>query len=81
MAKQKISVTEYNQIILDARVAHAEYKRAEARAMNLAEEYEAIPNCPACKGAGEVETTGDPAFSQGDPVIRECSKCEGKGYV
>jgi DnaJ-class molecular chaperone len=76
----KISIAEHNRIIQEVKEAHADYQEAKALAAE-AEACQVMPNCPECKGEGEVEEAGDPAFTHGDPIHRQCSNCKGKGYV
>ena len=80
MARRKISTAEYNELYKEVKCAKADLAEAMAN-FEKAQEFEVIDNCPECKGTGEVKEAGDPAHSQGDPVTRECSDCEGKGYV
>lgn len=77
---KKISVAEHNRIVKEVREAHADYQEAKALA-SAAEDCQVMPNCPECQGEGEVEEDGDPAFTHGDPVRRQCPNCKGKGYV
>ncbi len=79
-AAKKISVKEHNDIIAEVKEAHADFQEAKALAAEV-EGFEVLPNCPECKGEGEVEEEGDPAFTHGDPIHRQCLNCKGKGYV
>lgn len=80
MLRKKISIAEYNELHKDVRDAKTELSEAMAR-FEEAQEFVVADNCSTCKGTGEVYEAGDPAHSQGDPVRRECSDCDGKGYI
>ena len=77
--KQKISIKEHNDIIDEVKVAHAEYQAAKALAAQV-EGFDVLPNCPECKGEGEVEDGyGDPAHNPTQAMLyRQCSNCKGK---
>ena len=79
---KKISIAEYNRIILDVKEAYADYIEAKADAVE-AEQCQIMPNCPKCQGEGEVDDgTGDPAHNPyGHMLRRVCYYCKGKGYV
>ena len=78
----KISIAEHNRIIEEVKEAHADYQEAKALAAE-AEACEVMPNCPDCKGEGQVEIgAGDPAFNPNQTMLHgKCPNCKGKGYV
>ena len=80
--KEKISVREHNLIIAEVKDAHAEYQRAKALAAKV-EGFNILPNCPECKGTGEIaDGFGDPAHNPtGVLLYKECPTCGGVGYV
>ncbi len=79
MARTKISIAQYNALHKEMKEAIADLNLARAN-FAAVQEFIVVDNCIVCKGTGEVEGTGDPAFSQGDPVIRECPECDGEGF-
>lgn len=79
MARTKISIAQHNALYKEMREAIADLNLARANFAKV-QEFIVVDNCPVCKGIGEVEGSGDPAFSQGDPVIRDCHECNGTGY-
>ena len=86
--RNKISIAQHNQRrqdIVDAKKWLAEAKNdllIAEQEFNIAEESIVMDNCHECKGTGQVEFTGDPAYNPTGSILhRDCADCEGKGYV
>ena len=66
---------------------HKEWADAKEEAEELQKELREVDqirdNCPKCKGMGQAEDgTGDPAHNPyGHMLYRDCSDCDGKGYI
>lgn len=82
MKKTKISIFEYNTRHMEVRDAKKDLAAANA-SFAKAEQCQIMDNCKQCKGTGEVKDGhGDPAHNPTGVVLyRDCSQCEGKGYV
>lgn len=80
MARKKISITEYNELHKDVKDAKTDLIEAQAR-FEEAQECIVVDNCPTCKGEGIVEEAGDPAHCSDGIARRDCSDCDGKGYI
>ncbi len=82
MVKNKISITQHNEIVKDVRDAKTELSIAEAELAKV-EEYDIMDNCPNCKGEGRVEDGyGNLNHNiDGHMLYKDCPDCEGKGYI
>jgi len=78
----KISRTQYNEILQGVQEAEADLQEAEADFDDI-KEFEVVDDCHNCKGEGRVEWGyGDPAHNPcGDMLYRDCPDCDGKGYI
>jgi len=79
---KKISIAEHNLILADVKDANAELQTCKALAAKV-EGFEVLPNCPTCKGIGEVEDGyGNLNHNPGMNMRHvECPNCKGAGYV